>query len=86
MKTHIFNRRRFRIVLESVDGLCDIPQTKEYDLFIFADLRTKNGLVTAIHEALHAEDKDMKESEVDRISKEIGSFLWRLGYRLRRNK
>lgn len=84
MKTHVFNRRRFNIILEEVDGLCDVPNAKEFDLFIFADLKTKNGLITAIHESLHAEDKELKEQVVERMSKEIGSFLWRLGYRLRK--
>jgi hypothetical protein len=44
-------------------------------------LKTKNGLVTAIHEALHAENWSKDEDTVDRVSKEIGTFLWRLGYR-----
>ena len=81
MKTHVFNKRRFRIHTTALDGFCDIPGDKGLDLFILADLDTKAGLITAIHEALHAEYPNIKEFTAEQVGKEIGSFLWRLGYR-----
>lgn len=84
MKTHVFNGRRFRIILGPHDGLCDTSKDKELELYIFADLDTKRGLITAIHEALHAEDNNLSEKPVEKVSREIGSFLWRLGYRIKK--
>ena len=81
MKTHIFNRKKYRITLAPpLDGLCTASQPVA-EIFLFANLSTKKGLITAIHEGLHASDWDMDEKKVDRISEEIGTFLWRLGYR-----
>lgn len=51
------------------------------EINIFAGVTTKNGLVTLIHESLHAENWAASEAVVDRVSTEIGDFLWRLGYR-----
>jgi hypothetical protein len=50
-------------------------------LQILVPLKTRKGLITALHETLHAEDWVKSEKVVDRVSKEIGNFLWRLGYR-----
>jgi hypothetical protein len=86
MKSHSFNGRRYRIYTGAKDGFCDPPKNKELELHIFANLRTRNGLITAIHESLHAENENWSEDCVDRMSKEIGKFLWRLGYRLKRSK
>jgi len=83
IKTHVFNGRKYKItVSDSIDGLCDTYK-KERELCIYVPLNSKNGLITAIHEALHAESWNTKEKMVDRVSKEIGTFLWRLGYRMK---
>jgi hypothetical protein len=81
MKTHSFNGRRFEIMVGPKDGICDKPGSNDLTLAIFADLKTKNGLETAVHEALHAENPNWTEDFVSRLGKEIGGFLWRLGYR-----
>lgn len=81
IRSHIFNGRRYQIHTEAIDGICDDPKTKKLELHVFANLGTKKGLRVAIHEALHAENGNLTEDTVDRISNEIGSFLWRLGYR-----
>ena len=81
MKSHKFNGRKYKIYVGAKDGFCDSPKNKELELHLFANLRTKTGLITAVHEALHAENENWSEEYVDRVSKEIGSFLWRLGYR-----
>lgn len=85
VKTHIFNRRKYSIYFKPpVDGMTDtysLDSQGGREISIFADTATKNGLVTLIHEALHAENWAASESVVNRVSTEIGTFLWRLGYR-----
>lgn len=83
MNSHSFNGRKYRICTEKLDGFCDVPKSKDLELHIFADLKTKDGLITAIHEALHAENENWTEEYVGRVSKEIGGFLWRLGFRMK---
>jgi hypothetical protein len=81
VKTHTFNGRRYKIVVKPpLDGLCS-QYKNERELIIMESLRTKNGLITALHEGLHAENWAAKEEVVDRVSKELGTFLWRLGFR-----
>lgn len=79
--THTFNGRCFRIILGPYEGLCDVPKTKELQLYIFSDLNTKQGIITCIHEALHAEDSNLPEKSVEKVATEIGNFLWKLNYR-----
>ena len=83
VKTHTFNGRRYKIDIDKIDGYCEqyVINENSRSLVILADLKTRKGLITAIHEALHASDWRQSEEAVDRVSKEIGSFLWRLGYR-----
>ena len=81
VKTHTFNGRKYKIVTEMRDGDCDTYAMNERFLCVYADMNTRNGLVTLIHESLHAENWAETEAVVDRVSKEIGTLLWRLGYR-----
>jgi len=81
VKTHTFNGRTYKIKIDEIDGDCDTYALNERYLCVFADMNTRNGLISAIHEALHAENWVASEDAVDRMSKEIGTFLWRLGYR-----
>ena len=83
VKTHTFNGHKYKIHLMPFifDGLTDIDEKVEYNMFVFANLKTRNGLITLIHEALHASKWKATEEEVERTAKEIGDFLWRLGYR-----
>lgn len=80
IKSHSFNRRKYQIRLEELDGICDTYKLKK-TLSIYRNLKTRVGLVTTIHEALHAECWNKSEKVINRVSKEIGNFLWRLGYR-----
>jgi hypothetical protein len=81
VKTHTFNGRVYKIVIDGpMDGQCT-QYKPEYEIWIMAPLEERKGLITAIHEALHACDWRANEARVDQISTEIGSFLWRLGYR-----
>ena len=85
IRTHSFNGKRYRIFAGPVDGLCfrSDKKEKDYELYLLYPLREKNGFITALHEAIHAFDFNMPEEKVDRMSKEIGTFLWRIGYRWR---
>lgn len=85
VKTHTFDGKKHRIYIGPVEGICfqSDQKEKDYEIFLLSPLKEKNGLITALHEALHASDFNMKEEKVERISKEIGRFLWRIGYRWR---
>ena len=81
VKTHTFNGRKYKIIVSPpLDGQCTTYKS-ERELWIMESLKTRNGLITAIHESLHAENWAAKEETVVRVSSEIGDFLWRLGYR-----
>lgn len=85
VRTHTFNGRKYTIIAEKLDGYCDqfdLTAENARTLIILPDLNTRKGLITAIHEALHAEDWTVTEEPIERVSKEIGDFLWRLGYRI----
>ncbi len=81
--THTFHGRKYKIVISREDGNTDVYALNERFLSIYADMATQNGLITAIHEALHAENWAATEKVVERVSSEIGRFLWRLGYRIK---
>lgn len=82
VRTHRFNGIQYDIDLcGSLKGCCDQPKGGNPSLRIMIDLKTQDGLITTIHEAMHASSYDKYEATVDRSSKEIGCFLWRLGYR-----
>lgn len=81
VKTHSFNKHKYKIITEILDGWCDITDKQVFYLVINRKLKERVGLITAIHEALHASDWKAEEQTIERVSKEIGSFLWRLGFR-----
>jgi len=85
VRTHTFHGRRYKIVVCQEDGNTDTYTLNERFLSIYADMATRNGLITAIHESLHAENWAASEKVVERVSTEIGRFLWRLGYRITKN-
>jgi len=85
VRTHSFNSIRYHIYVipQGVDGLCENKPDKKHGIWIFADIRTKKGLITVIHESIHASHPTLPEETVDRMSKEIGGLMWRMGYRWR---
>lgn len=84
IKTHTFNRHKYDIEFcDPVDGCCDSPYGGRPTIRVFADLNTRKGLETAIHEALHACFWAKTEKVVERTAREIALFLWRLGYKIR---
>jgi len=93
--THKFNGVRYYIdVDEPYVGWCDRPRRPdphEYPgirlpngLPYENDKGARDGLSILLHECAHAENWELSEARVDRIAREIGSLLWRLGYRRRR--
>ena len=82
MKTHTFNGRRYKVFIDpDLDGWCEQFKCNIHEIHLLRDTKTRAGLITAIHEALHAENWSKEEKDIDRVSREIGTFLWRLGYR-----
>jgi hypothetical protein len=92
VKTHRFNGIKYHIgVDEPYIGWCDRP--KSPDKAEYPAIRLPNGLpcsdekgaklglLTLLHECFHAENWDLPEKRVDRIAQDVGSLLWRLGYR-----
>ena len=84
VRTHIFNGVRYNIhFYPPLIGACDFPRQKDAtpDIDIMCNSGSKEELIAIIHESLHAENYSTNEEIIDRISKEIGSFLWRLNFR-----
>ena len=83
VKTHTFCGKRYQITFGLFDGLTDTFK-REQEMIIMADLNTRNGLETVVHEALHACDWNKNEIMVEQTAYDIARLLWRLGYRRRR--
>ena len=83
IRTAKFNGISYKIDISGpIDGITDSPKPSgKPTLAIFADLGTRNGLETAIHEALHACNWSAAEDKVDSTARDLAWFLWRLGYR-----
>lgn len=91
VRTHKFNGVSYDIKIydlkkERIDGLCDSPKGSGSVLRVFADMDTRKGLETCIHEALHACFWAKTEDKVGQTAKDIARLLWRLGYRLEKSK
>lgn len=92
IRTHSFNGVRYQVRADSpIDGWCDPPHKPEKKDFpsIWLPIglpsgnsrRAKNGLISLIHECLHASNYNTHENTVEHVSKDMGRLLWRLGYR-----
>ncbi len=86
VKVHIFAGKKYEIdVDDPYVGATDYMFVKRITMpngLAYGDSkRAKEDLVTLLHECLHAEDWELSEKRVDQISTDIGTLLWRLGYR-----
>lgn len=92
VKTHRFNGVKYFIgVDEPYVGWCDkpkIPDKKEYPairmpngLAFGSTRKAKEDLIILLHECLHAENWEKTEKLIDMVAIDIGTLLWRLGYR-----
>ncbi len=80
VKTHTLNGRTYYIRIGATEGMCTTFKL-ERELHVFCDPSTRKGLITTIHESLHACNWAKKEAVVDQVSIDIGRLLWRLGWR-----
>lgn len=86
VRTHKFNGYKFNIdVYEPFTAVVESPRDSDNkpSLRVAIDIKTKEGLICLLHEALHASAWAKTEELADRAAEEVGSFLWRLGFRLR---
>ena len=83
VKTHRFNGVKYKIEASGeIDGITYTGKDdKAYPLIVACNPKTKKGLITTIHEAMHATSWHSREEVIDRASTEIGTLLWRLGWR-----
>ena len=94
VRTHRFKGVKYDICVdESFFGYCDLPDISKQnpDLVLPDGLARGNGkkarqdLNILLHECLHASSGCWHyladDKKVDRVAIEIGSLLWRLGYR-----
>lgn len=80
VKTHTFNGRKYHVRIGETDGMCNTFKP-ERELHVLCDPSTHKGLITTIHESLHACNWAKKEAVVDQVSADVGRLLWRLGWR-----
>jgi len=92
VKTHSINGIRYHIMVdEPYAGWCDKPdkpQKNEYPAIRLPEglpygnsKKAKEGLINLLHEFGHAEDYRKPEEIIDRVACELGTLLWRLGFR-----
>ena len=84
-KTHTFRGLRYHLVLnDTIEGWAEVPGRDPRTLYVDARLKgTRSHLDCAIHEAMHAIDKDLKEAVVEYRATALAKFLWAIGYRLK---
>ena len=84
---HRFGTTTYTVDLEPFEGITDHkdgsdPYIRLPDGLPYGNSqKAKRGLVTLLHECIHASKWYMPEQEVDNISTDIASLLWKLGYR-----
>lgn len=90
IKTHKFSGKTYKIdFADSIEGVCDSPHKddgKKREMTILTGNNVR-ALNSALHEAMEAEgfcDKCLHNPDGTTRTENIGRFLWRLGYRLRK--
>jgi len=91
VRTHILNNEKYEIDVEvPYVGLIDNRNVKRITmpngLAYGRGKKAKADLIILLHECIHAEDWDISEKRVDQIATDIGTLLWRLGYRRTQRK
>lgn len=92
VKTHRFNGVKYFIgVDEPYVGWCDKPKTPDETEYPAIRLpnglafgntkKAKEDLIILLHEMLHASNWEKTEKQVDKVAMDVGTLLWRLGYR-----
>jgi hypothetical protein len=80
---HKFNGTIYDIDTQPFVAICESPNPDRKPAIRFPKglSKTRECLITVVHEALHASDFNIPEEKVGRMSTEIGTLLWKLGYR-----
>jgi len=82
VRTHSFNGKKYYITIEPRYGFASASEKQDLELIVNTQgLSERQIMYFIIHEAMHAEDWYMSEAKVERMSKSLRDFLWRLGYR-----
>ena len=83
VKSATFNGVKYVVDIDPIDGCCSPPKPSDRKpvMRICRPLNTQAGLITVIHEAMHACHYAKHEATIARASIEIGRLLWRLGFR-----
>lgn len=69
----------------TVMGLCEEPCTPKRTITIDPGVTEFEFLKTCVDESLHASLWALDNTYVDKMSDAIGSFLWRVGFRLKKD-
>ena len=84
---HKFNGIVYDIDPVEAEAYCVSPNGGVPQILFAGGIKsTKASLITQVHEALHACKWGMPEDDVDRAASDIGSFLWKIGWRLEGSK
>jgi len=80
---HTFSGRKYQVHTDEFVGWCDTSEKRDRFLMMFPSgiSRTREGLDTVVHEAIHACLPRLPERDVVEMANDISSFLWKLGYR-----
>lgn len=62
-------------------GICSDPNSRDRYIKLDKTIKGKSLLILSLHEFLHATRFSLSESEVERMSQEMGECLWKMGYR-----
>ena len=85
VKSHVFRKRRYRVIWRKPDhdddGLCDPPDRKGKCIFINPELRGWQLLQMLLHEGLHASQWDLAEAAVTEMAIDLTYLLHRCGFR-----
>jgi len=90
--SHVFNGVKYKIKFVSpeelekhfkgCDGLCEEPKTPNPKIYLNNSVDPMRAIQILVHELTHSElFYTLSEKTVTRIGEEIGSCLWKLGYR-----
>ena len=87
IKSHDFAGNRYKVVWKKplekdTWGLCEGNDAPEKTMHVSPNLKEYDFLSTCLDEAIHACNFSLDNEHVGDMASSIGSFLWRIGFRL----
>ena len=86
IKSHDFAGNRYKVIWKKPGkgawGMCEDNGAPEKTMYISPSLQEYDFLTTCLDEAIHACNFSLDNEHVDEMSSTIGSFLWRIGFRI----